>query len=94
MQLVYVSCPLDLDQSIIEEAATKGVIFTIEDHSIHGGLGTSVAEMLVRLQLRVKLVKIGLDGYPVSGASDDLFKMAGMDTISLVNRFRSEIDNV
>jgi transketolase len=35
LELIAVSCPLEISQDLIAEAARKGPIFSVEDHNIH-----------------------------------------------------------
>lgn len=60
--------PLD-EKLILESAKTTDAIFTIEEHSIIGGLGSAVAEFLMRKQLEVKFYSFGVN--------DKFTKMAG-----------------
>ena len=54
-------------------------IFTVEDHSIIGGLGSSVAEIMAENPSRAKLTRIGVDDiFPESGAPDDLYERYGL----------------
>ncbi len=91
IELVYVSSPLSIPEPIVKEAAAKGFIITMEDHSINGGLGTSIAEALATGNLQAKLIKIGVTQYPVSGESDELYKWMGMDTATIIKRIKAEI---
>jgi len=91
LQLIYVSCPLEIDPGIMADAAKRGTIFSVEDHSVHGGLGSSLAEALVIGMHSAKLVKIGIEAYPRSGESEDLFAALGMNSTSLYERFRGEL---
>jgi transketolase C-terminal domain/subunit len=63
----------------------------VEDHSIKGGLGTTVAENLVEQELQARLVKLGIREYPMSGSSTDLYKWAQMDTISIVKTIKKQL---
>jgi transketolase len=52
--------PLDVD-AILEAALETGVLVTVEEHSIIGGLGSAVAEVLAESDVpRVKFRRIGL----------------------------------
>ncbi|MEY8446428.1 transketolase C-terminal domain-containing protein [Enterococcus ratti] len=46
---------------ILEQAKNKKQIFTIENHSITGGLGSSVAEILAEAGMNVRLQRIGVE---------------------------------
>ena len=92
LQFVYVSSPLKIDEKLIQDAAKRGVIFSVEDHSINGGLGTSIAEKIVSGGHSVKLHKIGVDQYPRSGDSKELFKAFQLDSAALKQCFEKEIE--
>tara|TARA_R110000824_G_scaffold34356_1_gene109171 strand:- start:394 stop:1308 length:915 start_codon:yes stop_codon:yes gene_type:complete len=62
-------------------------IFTVEDHSIIGGLGTAVAEVIAEHGMHSKLHRIGInDVFPESGLPSDLYKKYGLDSDSIKNR--------
>ncbi|HRR50810.1 MAG TPA: transketolase C-terminal domain-containing protein, partial [Candidatus Cloacimonas sp.] len=84
LELLYVSSPLHLDIAQLKAAANKGIIFSVEDHSVNGGLGTSIADGLVANSLSAKLIKMGIKQYPMSGESNELYHWAGLDTASLI----------
>lgn len=53
--------PIDCDL-IITAAKETGHIITLEEHSIHGGLGSAVAEVLAECGMAVSFCRMGLDG--------------------------------
>lgn len=53
--------PIDRDL-IIVAAKETGHIITLEEHSIHGGLGSAVAEVLAENGIAVSFCRMGLDG--------------------------------
>lgn len=55
--------PIDADL-IIDRAGKRNAIITLEEHSIYGGLGTAVAEVLATHNIRTRLFFLGLDGFP------------------------------
>jgi len=91
IELVYVSSPLELNLAQLTAAANKGIIFSVEDHSVNGGLGTVIADKLVENRLSAKLVKLGIRQYPMSGASNDLFKWAGMDVPGIIRTVKEHL---
>lgn len=92
LQLVYVSSPLSISAGILETAANTGIIFSIEDHNIHSGLGSIIADRMVEEGLACRLVKLGVASYAGSGSSDALYKKAGLDASSIVSRVKSELE--
>lgn len=65
--------PLDAD-AIVACARETGAIVTAEDHSVIGGLGSAVAEVLTS-RFCAPLERVGvLDTFAESGSADDLFR--------------------
>ncbi len=90
-QLVYVSCPLWLDPETLAQACRTGKIFSVEDHNLHSGLGSVIADRMVEEGLRTPLIKIGVGGYAGSGTSKDLYQACGLDSASIAERVRTEL---
>lgn len=79
--------PLDED-IIIRAARETGKIVTAEEHSIIGGLGSAVAEVLVR-EYPVKIKMIGQhDTFGESGKPDELRKKYGMTNRDIVKAIK------
>lgn len=70
-----------LDEEIIQKAAkeTKAIV-TVEEHSIYGGLGGAVAEVLAEYGRNVRFRRVGLRGF-VEGYGDpaSVKRMNGID---------------
>lgn len=63
-----------LDEAAILEAAQTGFVLTVEEHDIHGGLGSAVAEVLCQ-QAPVRMKILGLpDEKLFSGSSKEVFQ--------------------
>jgi len=70
--------PLDKD-TLIASAAKTGRVFTVEEHSIIGGLGGAVCEALSEAN-PVKVTRIGVnDVFGQSGPAKELMKFYGLD---------------
>lgn len=91
LNLYYVSCPTLISDTTIENAVKNGPIFSIEDHNVNSGLGCVIAGKLVELGLTARLIKYGIIGYPYAGASDDVYRWAGLDATSILNKIKAEI---
>lgn len=78
-----------LDEDIIVEAAKEtGRIVTAEEHSVIGGLGGAVAEVLCR-KCPVKMEMVGQhDTYGESGKPDELKEKYGMTAADIVKAVR------
>jgi transketolase len=65
-------------EGIVASAAKTGRVVTVEDHSIHGGLGSAVAELLGEL-LPTPLKRIGVTTFGESGDMKGLYAKHGLD---------------
>ena len=69
--------PLDKDL-ICKAAENSGILMTVEEHSVIGGLGSSVAEAVTECY-PVPVIKIGVnDEFGHSGPAADLLKEFGL----------------
>lgn len=78
-----------LDENIIVKAAKEtGKIVTIEEHSIIGGLGSAVCDV-VSLKCSVPVLKIGInDTYGESGPALQLLAKYGVDSESIYKKVK------
>lgn len=70
---------------ILEEARRTKKIFTLEEHSIIGGLGSSVSEIIAESGIGVKFIRFGVpDKFTKTGGSHNfLLKLNGLSTENL-----------
>ncbi|WP_321290007.1 transketolase C-terminal domain-containing protein [uncultured Sunxiuqinia sp.] len=70
--------PLD-KQAIIDTAKKSKAVITIEEHSIHGGLGEACASVLMQEQIVKPFKIVGIpDEDTVTGSQGDIFKHYGI----------------
>ena len=70
--------PIDKD-IIIKAAQRTGKIITVEEHSVIGGLGSAVCDVLAEAGMAVPVKKIGVeDTFGYSGPAVDLLKEFGL----------------
>lgn len=82
--------PIDED-IIIKAAKETGAIVTAEEHSVTGGLGSAVAETVVK-NCPVKMAMVGQkDTYGESGKPDELKKKYGMTADDIINAVKQLI---
>ena len=83
--------PID-EEIIIDSAIHTNHVFTIEDHSIIGGLGSAVSEVLSE-KYPTKVSRIGLDDvFPESAPPADLYEKYGLSSNKIADRVLSELD--
>ena len=83
--------PLDVD-TVLQAARDTQAVFTIEEHSIIGGLGGAVAELLLEADQRPKYFKrIGLNGEfsSIVGTQEYLREQYGLDARGIVRTVQS-----
>ena len=80
--------PLD-EEAVLRAAKEIGKIVTIEEHSIIGGLGSAVAEVLAE-QYPAKLKRVGIyDRYTESGPAEALIHHYGLDGEGVYNAVKA-----
>ncbi|MBE6837645.1 MAG: transketolase family protein [Ruminococcus sp.] len=83
--------PIDKD-IIIEAAKETGSIVTVEEHSVIGGLGSAVCDVLAE-NYPAKVTKIGVnDEYGYSGPAVDLLKKFGLCSSNIVDTVKKVLN--
>ena len=84
--------PLDTEL-IIDSAKETGAIITVEEHSIIGGLGSAVTEVVSEFY-PVPVVRIGVnDVFGESGKPNELLVLFGLTVENIVERAKNVIAN-
>jgi transketolase len=78
--------PLD-EETILRSAGKTGHVVTVEDHSVSGGLGGAVAEMLSEV-MPTPLRKLGVSGFGESGDQKGLYAKHGLDAAGITAAVR------
>jgi transketolase len=75
-----------IDKDAILRAAETGAIVTAEDHSVIGGLGSAVAEILAEeCPTRMRMVGV-MDKFGESGSPDEIMNKMGLTSDNIVQR--------
>ena len=82
-----------IDKEIIIKAAKEtGAIVTVEEHSVYGGLGSAVAEIICEnAPCPVKI--IGTEKFGISGKPADLFELYGLTASNIAKKAKDVIKN-
>ncbi|MCP5046862.1 MAG: transketolase [bacterium] len=87
LQHMHISTLKPFNDPLVTEAAARaryGVI-TVENHTIVGGLGSAVAEIMAENNIHGKLIRLGLKDTYAHGASRPyLMKKYGLDAMAVV----------
>ena len=81
-----------LDEELVAAAAKEtGKVVTVEEHSVIGGLGSAVCDVLSE-KAPTKVLKIGInDTFGESGPALELLKKYGLDTESIYQKIKAFI---
>jgi transketolase len=89
---MHTIAPLDED-AVLEAASGVRAIVTVEDHSIHGGLGGAVAEVLAsRNGGLAPLHRIGMSTFGESGTTEELYAKYGLDANGIARGVREVLN--
>ncbi len=82
--------PIDRD-IIVKAAAETGAIVTAEEHTVIGGLGSAVAEVVAETK-PVPVVRVGVeDTFGQSGPAVDLLKLYGLSAENIVSKVKTAL---
>lgn len=82
-----------LDTEAIDLLKNKKMIVSVEEHSIFGGLGSSIAEYIASKEGFPPLIIIGLeDRYPHAASYEHLIKEYGLNSESIYCKILSEFE--
>ena len=83
--------PLDRD-AVLKAAQETGAIMTIEDHTIFGGLGSAVSEVVVQ-SCPVPMEIVGIqDKFGESGDPELLYRDHGLDTEAIIAKAKALVE--
>jgi transketolase len=89
---VHTIAPLD-EEAVVEAATGPKLVITVEDHSVRGGLGGAVAEVLAgRNGGTAPLRRIGMTTFGESGSTEDLYAKYGLDAEGIARSTRSFLE--
>ncbi|MCO5065712.1 MAG: transketolase [Rhizobiaceae bacterium] len=75
--------PLDRD-AVVRAAQASGVVLTVEEHNILGGLGSAVAEIMAEIRPKARLVRHGImDEYSLIAPPTHLYRHYRLDAAGI-----------
>jgi transketolase len=91
-RVINLHTPKPIDkEAIIKAAKETGAVVTVEEHTIAGGMGSAVAEVLAQ-EWPVPVRMIGIrDRFGVSGEPDELFEYFGLKAENIVKAAREAL---
>lgn len=91
-ELINIHTIKPLDEELVLKSAKKtGKVVTIEEHSVIGGLGSAVCDLLSE-KAPVRVTKIGInDVFGESGPALELIRKYGLDASSIYQRIKASL---
>ena len=93
-RVINMSSIKPIDKNVIIDCAKDvGLIVTVEDHSIIGGLGSAVCEVVCE-NYPAKVFRLGVeDRFGMSGASSELYEYFGLTPKSIADKVENIFNN-
>lgn len=90
------SCPIlnFYDKNLFLQTISKfKKIISLEEHSVNGGLGSIIADLIATNNLNIKLIKIGIEKYFTKGCGsyEYAIKYHGLDLESIEKKINQEL---
>ncbi len=80
--------PIDAE-AIIDAVEQTGIIITVEDHNIIGGLGDAVAAVIAENGMGCKFKKLGIpDVFAALGTPEELYEYYGYDAAGIIKTMK------
>jgi transketolase len=77
------------EKKIVEYLSSFSFIATVEEHSSFGGLGSVIAEIIARHNLKTKFLKFNLpDGFNKIGPQQELLRSCGLGAQQIMSRIQ------
>lgn len=89
VESIHTVKPLDVD-AVLAAGRECGAVLTVEEHSVHGGLGEACAAVLLQAGVHVPFAIAGFpDADTVTGSQADIFRHYGITMEGLTDRLTS-----
>ena len=96
VSVISVPFTSNIDKSCLINAARKGPIVTVEEHSSRGGFGSSILELINYLNLDCTIKTVSASRYNLHEVGSQAFLQMknGIDAISISNVFKNLLNGV
>ncbi len=79
-------------QAVARFAADSQRLVTVEDHNVHGGLGSAVCEALAESGKACPVVRLGLQDFGESASPEELYAKYGLDAPAIAEACLKNLD--
>ena len=92
IRLIDVHTIVPFDEKSVVDSMDCGCFFSVEEHSVVGGLGSSIADVIAKYGLDKRLVKIGLKGFAEGfGTHAEVLMMNHLDSNSILETIEGNL---
>ena len=85
--------PLD-DAMIAQTCKSTKLVVTVEEGFVSGGLGSAVADSVMRQNICKPMDIIGLTDFPHAGSYKYMLEQTGLSGISIAERIKAKLENI
>lgn len=91
VRVVAMASVKPIDRDLVGKAARDtGFVVTAEDHFVHNGLGSAVAEVLAEAGIGARLRRVGVqDVFTTSGTPEELYRLYGIDSQGILGALQA-----
>lgn len=86
-----VSCPLCISPDFLSELAGFSLVASLEDHDADSGLGSRMALAQSGRRRFPPLLRLGVEGYGLSGEPEDLYRRQGLTAPQIARRISERL---
>lgn len=92
MKLINMHTIKPLDTKILDELSNENIIFTVEEHSVIGGIGSAISDYYSGFKKSPQIKRIGInDKFINPGEQQYVKKTNGIDNIGIANTIIKEL---
>lgn len=92
-ELIEMATIKPLDMAALDGVASCGLVVSVEEHSVIGGLGSAIAEHLCDRGVGVPLLRLGMpDRYLEADERDALLARAGLDALGIAKAIADRVE--
>ena len=82
-----------VDDALIKEKVTGcKLVVTVEEGFVNGGLGTAVAEVLIKENIVIPMQMIGLSDFPHAGSYKYMLSETGLDSVHIAETISQKLN--
>lgn len=82
------------EKALLKLCSQYDIVFTLEEHSIHGGFGSLVSEIMMKHKANQFVEVIGIESNEISGPYEELLDAHGLSSAKVARRIEKTMDGI